>query len=255
MSRRLNDDQVQQFREDGYCSVAEFLTAAEVEEICTEITTIVDRYPDDGGMVQLEPAVAAGEISPERTELGVRKLMSMATRNPLFRRIGFHPSVVGIARQLLGPDFSLLQSMALMNPPRFGTPKVWHQDNAYFGLEPADVFGFWVACDDADIDNGCMHLVPGSHQAGTRPHAGSSDLLGLLDQPDPGQVVPVPLRAGDALVFSAEIFHHTPDNTTNRRRRALQYHYAARHCRRRGEEEAARSLGEIVVAGDGAEQP
>ncbi len=252
----LTDRQLQQFRGLGYVPLPGFFAAGEVKEVRAEITAIVDRYPDgDEGMVQIEPFVASGEVEPETRELGVRKLMSMATRNPLFRRIGFHPGMVGIATGLLGPDVSLLQSMGLMKPPRFGGPKVWHQDNAYFRLEPADVIGFWIACDDADVDNGCMHVVPGSHKSGAHPHAGERDRLGLVDLPDPDTVVPVPLRSGDAMIFSAEILHHTPDNNTDRRRRALQYHYAAARCRRVVDGSASPMGGEIVVAGAGAAAP
>ena len=46
--------------------------------------------------------------------------------------------MAGIARQLLGDDIKLLQSMALLKPPGTGE-KRWHQDNAYFRLIPNKV--------------------------------------------------------------------------------------------------------------------
>ena len=56
--------------------------------------------------------------------------------------------------------------MALLKPPR-GREKPWHQDHAYFNL-PLDtpIVGVWIALDEATPENGCMHVIPGSHREG-----------------------------------------------------------------------------------------
>ena len=256
MSQSLTPEQIQQFRDDGYLVIPGFFAQSEVDEICAEITAIVDRYPDlPDGLLQLERSVADGTVEADSVELAVRKLSRMALHNPLFRRIGFDPRLVGIATQILGPDVTLLQTMALMKPPHIGGRKVWHQDNYYFRLTPAEIFGFWIACDDADVENGCMHVVPGSASSGLRPHGGEGDDRGLLEAPSPETVVPVPLQSGDGMIFDSQVCHHTPNNTSQRRRRALQYHYAAARCRRVEDGVSSPPNGEIVVAGIDAEQP
>ena len=255
-SRILMDEQMRQFDEAGYFLIDDFFTMEEVEEVRQEITSIIDRYPDvPDELVQIEPAVIRGEVTPESAELGVRKLFRMAKHSDLFRRIGFHQKMVAIATDLVGPDVTLFQTMLLMKPPHFGGSKVWHQDNAYFRLAPKSIFGFWIACDDADPDNGCMHVIPGSHKQDIGEHGGMQDDYGLLTPPSSGDAVACPLRAGGALVFHGEIHHFTPDNTTDRRRRALQYHYAASHCRSAKDSPFPPFLGEVVVAGEGAESP
>jgi phytanoyl-CoA hydroxylase len=227
----LTDARRRQFREAGYFVVEGLFTTDEVEAVRREITAIVDRHPDvPPDLVQMEPAVQRGEVVPASKELGVRKLFHMALYNDFFRRLAFHPGMVEIAVGLLGPDVKLFQSMLLMKPPHFGMPKVWHQDNAYFRVRPPDVFGFWVACDEATPANGCMHVVPGSHRRRLQAHDTSRGDLGLIAEPPEGEVAPLPMKPGDALVFHSEVFHYTPDNTTPHRRRALQYHYASSKC-------------------------
>ena len=131
----LTADQKAQFNEQGYFIIDAFLTQEEVDGVRNEITTIMDRYPDvPEELVQIEPAVGRGEITPDRVELGVRKLFRMARHNDFFRALAFHPKMVGIAEALVGPDVSLFQSMLLMKPPHFGGQKIWHQDNAYFKI-------------------------------------------------------------------------------------------------------------------------
>lgn len=251
----LTDTQMRQFRDEGYFIIDDFFTMDEIEAVRSEISAIVDRYPDiPDELVQIEPSVTKGEVTPASKELGVRKLFRMAKHSPLFRRIGFHPKMIEIATALLGPDVTLFQTMLLMKPPHFGGQKIWHQDNAYFRLVPNDVFGFWIACDDADAANGCMHLIPGSHKAGIAEHKGMQDDYGLAQPPSIHDATACAMRAGGALVFHGEIYHYTPDNTTDRRRRALQYHYGASHCRSSEESPFPPVTGEIIVAGRDAEK-
>ncbi len=249
-SSLLTDERRRQYREEGYFVAPGLLATAEVEAIRREISAIVDRHPDvPPDLIQMEPAVARGEVTPASKELGVRKLFHMAVHNDFFRRLAFHPGMVEIAIGLLGPDVKLFQTMLLMKPPHFGTPKVWHQDNAYFQVRPSDVLGFWVACDETTPANGCMHVVPGSHRQGIQPHDTSRGDLGLIVEPPEKDVVALPMKPGDALVFHGEICHFTPDNTTGRRRRALQYHYASSRCAWKDPERRMIQGAEMRVAG------
>ena len=246
----INNQILQQFREKGYFTVKGLFTTDEVEGVRNEITKIVAQYPDvPKGLVQIEASVISGENPTEDLELGVRKLAKMAKHNEFFRNVAFHPKMVQIAAMILGPDVRLHQSMLLMKPPHFGGAKVWHQDNAYFRLIPNHVFGFWVACDDVTVENGCMHVIPGSHTQGIMEHDGVADDYGLLNPPSIEEAVSIPLKAGDALIFHGEIFHYTPPNKTARRRRAIQYHYASSKCQRSKEENPFKIDSELLVAG------
>ena len=252
----LSEERKTAFDRDGYVIAEGFLSADEVESIRREITAIVDRYPDvPEELVQIEPAVRRGAVKPDSVELGVRKLFRMTRHNELFRSLAHHPGMVGIAVELIGQDVALFQSMLLMKPPRFGGQKVWHQDNAYFRLEPNDVFGFWIALDDADVENGCMHVIPGSHRKGIGEHGGVADDYGLSSAPTADDAVACVMKTGDALVFHGETYHYTPPNTTDRRRRALQYHYASTHCRSSKDSPFNSMEPEVIVAGAGAEVP
>ena len=246
----INDQLLERYREQGYFTVEGLFTAEEVEGVRDEIPKIVARYPDvPQDLVQLEPAVASGESTPETFELGVRKLSRMAKYNEFFRQRAFHPKMVKIATTILGPDIVLHQGQLLMKPPYVSGEKIWHQDNAYFRLVPNHVFGFWVACDDATVENGCMHVVPGSHTHGIAEHDGTVDEYGLVNPPPFENAVPIPLKPGDALVFHGEIFHYTPPNKTDKRRRAIQYHYASSKCRQAKGEHLFKIGSEVLVAG------
>ena len=120
----------------------------------------------------------------------------------------------------------MFQNMALVKPALIGSEKPWHQDNAYFKYAPLEkVVGFWMALDDADRSNGCMHVLPGWHRRGGLKHIHTGDCQIQPDRLAEKQPVAVELPAGGAMCFSGMLPHQTPPNRSPKQRRALQFHY------------------------------
>jgi phytanoyl-CoA hydroxylase len=139
-----------------------------------------------------------------------------------------HPVIHAILEQLLGEPCRLIQDMALLKPPHIGTEKPWHQDMAYFGWGPPEkVLGVWVALDPATAENGCMHVLPGTHREGPVPHVHARDCQIPDENVQTERDVMVPLEPGGALFFASLLHHGTPPNESPNRRWAIQYHYAA----------------------------
>jgi ectoine hydroxylase-related dioxygenase (phytanoyl-CoA dioxygenase family) len=133
---------------------------------------------------------------------------------------------MGLIKSVLGNAIKLYQSMALVKPANGGVEKPWHQDNAYFCVEDLDqVVGVWIALDDANAENGCMHVLAKGHRLGPLKHHHTFDCEILPDRFDRNQALPIELKAGGMLLFHSNLPHQTPVNNSSERRRALQYHY------------------------------
>ena len=50
--------------------------------------------------------------------------------------------------------------------PGDGKAVPWHQDASYWPLSPSKAVTVWLAIDDADRDNACMRVIPGTHHFG-----------------------------------------------------------------------------------------
>ncbi len=77
-----------------------------------------------------------------------------------------------------------------------------------------------------------MHVIPGSHRGGPRPHYHDRDCQLPDEAVDVARDVMVPLKPGGVMLFSGLLHHATPPNRSPARRRALQFHYASVNCRR-----------------------
>ena len=226
----VGDAAVEAFHRDGFVAVENVFSPAEVAGYLDAIRAAVDA---DGtpegpgrGVIGYEGNVDGTAMTGDARQLAVRKLQGFWNTVPGLRAAGEHPILTGLCERLLGEPVSMFQDMALLKPPGGGVEKPWHQDTAYFALTtPLGVIGTWTALDSATTENGCMHVIPGSHKLGPTPHYHDRDCQIPDDAVDVANDVVVPLRPGGVLFFSGLVHHGTPPNLSEHRRRALQFHY------------------------------
>ena len=89
-----------------------------------------------------------------------------------------HPDLLDIAEQIIGPDLILWGSQVFSKPARDGMAIPWHQDGQYWPMRPLSTVTVWIAVDPATTENGCLRVIPGTHQGGLMPHE-TSDADGL----------------------------------------------------------------------------
>ena len=231
---RLEPDDIERFREQGYLAMEGVLAPEDVAQCAAALDDLSRRRPEGVG-VQDEPYYqqSGRDAGPHEPELRVRKLWKFAGVDPILGAAVVAPRMTAILDQLVGPGARLIQDMALMKPPHRGAEKPWHQDNAYFDWTPLEgVVGVWIALDPATVENGCMQIVPGSHRQGPTPHYHVRDCQMVDQESRAAKAEVVPLASGGALFFSALLHHGTPPNRSPDRRRALQFHFAAARCTR-----------------------
>lgn len=217
------------YREHGYLSVRQAFTPAEMQAAIDGIASLIMGEHPDFEHVVFEAAVKdrLADMGPDERMDCVRKLGVFEAHEPRLKAISQHAALLKVVTQLLhGRTPEMFQDMALLKPPMIGREKPWHQDHAYFDY-PLDtpVVGVWIALDDANIDNGCMQILPGRHHE-PLIHFKRRDWQ-LCDTAVLGtESVAAPLPSGGMLLFDGKLPHGTPHNNSPKRRRALQFHYA-----------------------------
>lgn len=146
------------------------------------------------------------------------------------------PQVAEVFSTVLGtPEVRLEFEQGFWKPAGHGGPTDWHDDNAYFTVEPPEGgCGLWIALDDATVDNGCMWVVPGSHRETGRTHRRDEATDHLLrTEVDDAAAVAVELPAGHGMVFAFTMLHTTKRNTSQGDRRAFALHAVRADVRHR----------------------
>lgn len=111
------------------------------------------------------------------------------------------PAILDAVQQVLGPDILAWNTVWFVKMPGDKTFITLHQDGAYWGLEPMDVLTAWVALSPATPDNGCMRVLPGSHQGPALPQRETFNPDNALTR---GQEVSVPLDESAAVSMALQ---------------------------------------------------
>ncbi len=224
----ITEEHVEFYRDRGYLSVQNAFSQEEIDAALAGLLDLIDGANPDFTGVQFE--AEARDLLPttprEQKQDLVRKLMSFVDHDPRLNAIGAHPNLLNVVSRLIDAPPLLFQDQALLKPPLIGREKPWHQDNAFFNLSMvAPVVGVWIAIDEAVPENGCMHVIPGSHLSGPVPHFQRRDWQICDTEVALADVISAPLKPGGCLFFHGLLHHGTPASRSSHRRRALQLHY------------------------------
>ena len=147
--------------------------------------------------------------------------------NP-YREAAFHPLMLDLVEQILGPDIIFWSSHLLCKPPRDGQAVPWHQDGEYWPIRPYSTLTIWVALDSADRDNGCMRMVLQSdrdrvsHVMVQRSHFRQEIPAESIDE---ARVVDVIRDPGQISLHNIHTVHGSQPNVSGRRRAAIIFRY------------------------------
>ena len=224
----VTDADVQFFHKHGYLVIHNAFSPEEIRETLEGMLYLMDGKNPDYRGIQYEPKMVKQKsvLSTEERRDITRKIASFVEYEPRLKAISEHEGLIAVVQCLIEATPKMFQDMGLIKPPHIGSEKPWHQDCAYFNLPlGTPVIAAWIALDEATPENGCMHIIPGSHREGPVVHFNRRDWQ-ICDTHVPvDREVIVPLKAGGCLLWHGLLHHGTPANRSNLRRRALQFHY------------------------------
>lgn len=143
------------------------------------------------------------------------------------------PRIVQPLCGVLGADrIALWTDKINLKRPREGSGFRWHQDSPYWShvcTHCDQLPNVMITLDDADHENGCFRLIPGSHKRGFLPGLDDGTRLApLFTNPaefDEETQWLAELPAGSLVVFSAHTVHGSQPNRSDRDRRAIVLTY------------------------------
>jgi hypothetical protein len=242
----LTQAQIHQFETEGYLVVPDIIPSSIMADVRDEYATLLDGLYEGwfkDGLVTTPPDGLdfwGKLLSAYRAGCDYFQPLDISLPGDrIYADTPFHigPAVFEMLRaeplldaveQLIGPELTSnpIQHVRLKPPATeldnneiraHITATDWHQDRAV-ALEEADqtdMVTVWIAVTDATLDNGCLQVQPQTADQDILPHCARTQ-TGIADGfIDEAGAIPLPVKAGGAVLFHPLTPHASLTNTTD----------------------------------------
>lgn len=218
----MNEALVSSYQRDGYVVSPGVFSAEEVAALREHYMALRARgtYPGDFDGVDITSSDPLKRFP---------RMIHMHRWDELSLRWLLDPRIAERLTALLGVEPFAAQTMLYFKPAG-ARGQALHQDNFYLRVQPGTCMAAWLALDDCDEENGCMQVVPGTHELDLLCPQRADTTLSFTDVtvpiPEDRRPVPVTMKAGDVLFFNGSLIHGSfPNTSKDRFRRSLIGHY------------------------------
>ncbi|HLI48579.1 MAG TPA: phytanoyl-CoA dioxygenase family protein [Chthonomonas sp.] len=155
-------------------------------------------------------------------------------RDPRLLEFLLSEEVLNLVEPVVGPNIGLWSSHFICKPPYTGKATPWHEDSAYWNGRVSTMAGIctvWLAIDEATPENGCMRVIPGTHNNGFseyEPVDTAQNIFGSQIRPeliDESKAVYFALKPGECSLHEARLIHGARANTSPKRRAGYTMRY------------------------------
>lgn len=228
---------MQQFHTEGYFVLRNFFAHKQILALQEEIDAIMQgsatldyqqlwmqKDTHSGRYEDLE----WGENGFRGPGLDYRKIEGLEA-DAVFHDFITAPFFVELCRQVYGTrlPIGVFRTMFMNKAAGQGTWLPWHQDR-WTQLNQDPLLTVWIPLDPATIENGCVQILPGSHQQGLINPEHPSGFL-TPEQSESclasREVCYLELEPGDLAVLHNHLLHASDVNHTTQHRRALSVCY------------------------------
>ena len=221
----LTDEQLRQYREDGYLVFEALIQGERLAWYRQVFDELVAKGRDLTGHVP-HWGLELDERGESRAGL-LHKVQGVCVVDARVLELVREPAIVDRVAVLIGENIDVFGTKFFPKLPDGGTSTRWHQDNFYFGTDTDRIVSCGIYLEDADVENGCLRVVPGSHRMGEIvEHRKELNRHGSWTQTvDESRAVDLVIPAGTVVLFSANLLHGAHDNLSNRTRYSTAWHY------------------------------
>ena len=239
----LTVEEREKYAEDGFFIRTDAFDTYEIDALRDRIEDLVELIETSDVLTEKEKQAILKRNTGTDATSGPASLNSITRLHRFSALVRSHirdPRRLDAVTEIVGRDLFCPNDLYFFKPPGTGRPIAWHQDSWYFrniyisGVGDAidqSTIGTWLALDDADEENGCLWVIPGSHRLGVIDHSQveSDDYLlqkrvTVSDEMEE-RAMPVEVPKGALVFFNNALLHRSTPNRSDRFRRAYIVHY------------------------------
>ena len=223
----LSDEQINQYRTEGYLLLENVISPPQLVEIRRTISEFIEQSRQQlvsNAMFDIDPSHTAEQPC-------VRRLKDPHTLHPVFESLAKSDAIVGPVAELLGGTVRFDHSKLNFKHPHAKAEINWHQDWAFYPHTNDDILAVGIMIEDCPLESGPLMVLPGSHKGPIYDHhndgvfAGGVDAVELEDQLS--NAVNLTGSAGSITIHHVRMLHASRNCTNHSTRPLLLFSYCA----------------------------
>ena len=154
------------YDEHGYLVVPDLLTQTDIVRLRAALAEVLEQAK---GLTESNERffVATGDDGTPN----IIRVRHPIAYHDAFRELIELPCLLDLIEPIIGPDIHFVHSKINLKPPRNAAAAYpWHQDWPFNPHTNLDMLAVTIPLDDADEQNGCLRVIPGSHKHGPLDH-------------------------------------------------------------------------------------
>jgi len=192
MPEYLSQEQIDQFRKNGYLLIPGFLDHDETKTLYTRAKELLDEFDisthpmtkfttgDDNHVgdeyflesgdkiryfLEEDALDKEGKLTRDKSKAVNKIGHALHELDPAFRKVTMeNERLRALVRDLkFHRDPVALQSMVITKQPQIGGEVPEHNDSTFLYTDPPSALGFWIALEKCTPENGALSFLPGSH--------------------------------------------------------------------------------------------
>lgn len=226
---RLNQEQLESFKEKGYLVLRKFADPEQCDTILDiakahlkhQVPPIETEMEYVGKSIEERKTISDGHAEELEKCVTVRRLRQVYHRDIVFKQWMENKEIRPLLKQILGEDpvITVAHHNSIMTKmPLSSTETSWHQDIRYWRFENDNLLSVWLALGEESNDNGVLEFIPGSHkmtltadQFGEKEYFLSDYEVNRALVETREQTV---LQKGDVVLFHCKLLHRANENRT-----------------------------------------
>ena len=207
----LSATQVEQFKRKGYVFPLDILDGKESADLRRRL--------------EAYEATQGGKLAPSQR---AKSHLIFKWLDDLIR----DPRILDPIEQLIGPNILCWNTIFWIKDVGSESFVSWHQDTRYWGLSSPNVITAWLALSPANVESGCMRVMPYTHLGEVMPHEdryhddnmltrGQEITEGIDDE----KAVFMPLKTGQISFHNYRLAHSSGPNRAQDRRIGISMHF------------------------------
>ena len=249
----MTDEMTSAFENDGFLVLEAFFPADQCDALKAHAQYLMDQHKPDKDLVifsatgqshakadyfrtsgdKIRFFLEEGAVSEDgKLMVSMREAVNKIGHNlhdldAKFSAFSRSPQMQNVAKRLFN-DPRLLQSMYICKNAHIGGEVNCHQDSTFLYTEPESCIGFWVAIEDATVQNGCLYAESGGHKGPLRKlfqdKDGNLQMQELDDTAFREADTELSAPKGSLVLLHGRLPHLSGANTSSRSRHAYALH-------------------------------